>query len=77
MQYHLSLDGLVLQGPKEPTFHDENNLYPIGFKAEFVDLETGIVFQNEILDGMDAFSEDVPAFQVHLSYTESFILIHP
>jgi hypothetical protein len=55
---------MVEKGPQEPTFHDESNLYPIGFKAQYVDSETGIVFHNEVLDGMDEFSEDVPAFQV-------------
>jgi len=55
---------MVEKGPQEPTFHDDSNLYPIGFKAQYVDSETGIVFHNEVLDGMDEFSEDVPAFQV-------------
>ena len=53
-----------MQGPAEPTFHDDSNLYPIGFKAEYRDSEAGTVFENSIMDGMDVFSEDVPAFQV-------------
>jgi hypothetical protein len=53
-----------MQGPAEPTFHDDSNLYPIGFKAEYRDSEAGTVFENSVMDGMDVFSEDVPAFQV-------------
>ena len=50
---------VVEKGPQEPTFHDKSNLYPVGFKAQYIDSETGIVLHNEVLDG-----EDVPAFQV-------------
>ncbi len=63
----LHLGNLVVEaGPREPTFHNESNLYPVGFKAQYVDSETGIVFHNEVLDGVDEFSpaKDVPAFQV-------------
>lgn len=55
---------MVEKGPQDPTFHDESNLYPIGFKAQYADSQTGTVFTNVVLDGMDEFSEDVPAFQV-------------
>jgi hypothetical protein len=61
----LHLGNLVVEkGPREPMFHNESNLYPIGFKAQYVDSETGIVFHNEILDGADEISDDVPVFQV-------------
>ena len=55
---------MVEKGPQDPTFHDESNLYPIGFEAHYADSETGTVFFNEVLDGIDEFNEDVPAFQV-------------
>ena len=55
---------MVEKGPAEPTFHDDSNLYPIGFKAEFRDPVAGTVFENSVMDGMDVFNEDVPAFQV-------------
>ena len=57
---------MVEKGPSEPTFHDKDNLYPIGFKAEFLDLETGTAFENSIQDGMDIFQEDIPGFQVRV-----------
>jgi hypothetical protein len=57
---------MVEKGPSAPTFHDESNLYPIGFKAEYLDTDLGTLFQNEVLDGMDVFSEDVPAFRVNV-----------
>ena len=44
--------------------HDKDNLYPIGFKSQYVEGESGIIFENSILDGMDVFKEDAPAFQV-------------
>ena len=59
-----SLTAYTTQGPNEPTFHDKDNLYPTGFKSQYVEGESGIIFENSILDGMDVFKEDAPAFQV-------------
>jgi hypothetical protein len=58
---------LVKQPPAPATFHDETSLYPIGFKADYLDDKTGLTFENSVLDGMDVFSEDVPAFQVKVT----------
>jgi hypothetical protein len=57
---------MVEKGPNSPAYHDESNLYPIGFKAEYFDTDLGTLFRNEVLDGDDVFSEDVPAFRVQV-----------
>jgi len=58
------LGNLMVEKGPNATFHDEGNLYPIGFKARYLCSETGTGFENSVMDGMDVFSEDVPAFQV-------------
>eukprot|EP00961_Rhodomonas_salina_P008412 114429-Rhodomonas_salina.1 len=45
-------------------FHTPSSLIPIGFKSEWMDSATGLVYECEVQDGQDVFEDPKPAYQV-------------